>query len=69
MSTTVLGNVPANWSIAETGDHNGAGRNDIFWIGNLGHVAVWFLNGVQVSQSDFAGNVLTVWTTQGLNAD
>ena len=45
MSTTVLGNVPINWTIAETGDYNGDGKSDILWIDNTGNVGVWFMNG------------------------
>ena len=64
-----LGNVPANWTIAETGDFNGDGNSDILWRDTAGDVAIWFMNGTQVVSTSVFGNVPTSWTIQGANAD
>jgi hypothetical protein len=65
-----LGVVPTNWIIAETGDYNGDGKSDILWRDtSTGTVAIWFMNGLQVSSSSSLGVVPTSWTIQGLNAD
>ena len=64
-----LGNVPTNWTIAETGDFNGDGKTDILWRGPTGDVAIWFMNGTQIVSSPDFVNVPTSWTIQGANAD
>ena len=69
MSTAVLGNLPVNWSIAETGDYNGDGKTDIFWIDNMGNVGTWFMNGTTISSVTIYGNVGTAWSVQSLNTD
>ena len=65
---SVLGNVATTWSVAETGDFNGDGKSDILWIDSSGNVMVWFMNGLAVSAVNF-GNVGTLWSIQGANAD
>jgi hypothetical protein len=57
------------WSIAETGDFNGDGQSDLLWHDTSGNVAIWFMNGVQVTQSAGVGDVPTVWSIQGAGAD
>jgi hypothetical protein len=57
------------WSIVETGDFNGDGKSDILWQDTSGNVAMWFMNGTQVTQSAGVGNVPIVWSIQGANAD
>jgi hypothetical protein len=61
--------VPANWSIAETGDFNGDGYSDILWRDTAGDVAIWFMNGTQVVSAQVIANAPTSWTIQGANAD
>jgi hypothetical protein len=65
----LVGGLPSNWSIAVTGDFNGDRKSDILWRDATGNVAVWFMNGLQVSSSAGLGAVGTDWTIQGLNAD
>jgi hypothetical protein len=65
-----LGAVPSPWVIAETGDFNGDGKADILWRNaTTGDVAIWFMNGLQVSSSAIVANVATTWTIQSANAE
>ena len=68
LQQSVLGNVATTWSIAETGDFNGDGKSDILWLDTSGNVMIWFMNGFAVSAVNF-GNVGTLWSIQGANAD
>ena len=68
LQQSVLGNVPTTWSITETGDFNGDGKSDILWLDTSGNVMIWFMNGLAVSAVNF-GNVGTLWSIQGTNAD
>jgi len=70
-STASVASVPiaANWSIVETGDFDGDGRSDIFWIDASGNLAFWYMNGATVSSTGTLGNVGTTWSIQSLNAE
>ena len=61
--------MPANWSIAETGDYNGDSKTDILWIDNVGNVGTWFMNGASISSTTIYGNVGAGWSVQSFNAD
>jgi FG-GAP repeat len=63
-----VGSAPVVWSIVETGDYNGDGKSDILWHDSSGNVAIWFVNGTQVTPAG-VGNLSTVWSVQGANAD
>jgi probable HAF family extracellular repeat protein len=71
--TAGFGVVPTTWSIAETGDFNGDGNSDLLWRDSSGNTAIWFLapsgSSVQVASAAGLGNISTVWTVQGTNAD
>ena len=69
LSSTMLGNVPLSWSVAETGDFNGDGKSDILWTDNAGNVGTWFMNGAAISSTSTYGNVGTSWSVQALNAN
>ena len=60
--------LPSMWKIVGTGDFNGDGKSDILWQDTSGNVAIWFMNGTQASGAG-VGNVPTVWSIQGANAD
>ena len=36
ISSTVVGNVPINWSVSATGDFNGDGEADVVWRDKAG---------------------------------
>jgi hypothetical protein len=70
MQAGALGVLGNNWIAAETGDFNGDGKSDILWRDtNTGTVAIWFMNGLQVSSAASVGAEGLDWTIQGLNAD
>jgi hypothetical protein len=64
-----VGNAPTAWSIVETGDFDGDGMTDLLWQDTSGNVAIWFMFAEHVTQSAGVGNVSTVWSIQGANAD
>jgi hypothetical protein len=49
LSATDLGLVPANWSVAQTGDFNRDGKADILWHNTNGDTSIWLMtaNGTQ----------------------
>ena len=49
--------------------YNGDGKSDILWRDNSGNVAIWFMNGAQVTQFAGVATVPTIWSIQGVNAD
>jgi hypothetical protein len=63
------GNVPIAFSVAETGDFDGNGTSDILWRDTSGNLAIWFINGLQVTSAVSLGIVPTSWTVQSVNAD
>jgi hypothetical protein len=66
--SATVGTVATTWSIVETGDFNGDGKSDILWHDTSGNVAIWFMFGAQALGAG-VGNIPTVWTIQGVNAD
>jgi hypothetical protein len=64
-----LGNIPANWNVAQTGDYNGDGKSDILWRDGGGNVALWLMNGVTIASVVNVGNIPANWAVQGANAD
>ena len=36
---------------------------------DAGNTAIWFMNGLQISSTASLGNIPTIWTVQGMNAD
>jgi len=48
-STASLGNIPTGWTVIGTGDFSGDGYGDICGPTAAGNVAIWFMNGTQLS--------------------
>lgn len=69
MSTATIGNVPAQWSVARTGEYNGDGEADVLWTDTAGNVGAWFMNGTTITSTASYGNIGTNWIAQSLNAD
>ena len=69
LSTAVLGNVPLNWTVAQTGDYSGAGMSDILWTDSAGNVGAWFMNGTTISSTTVYGNIGTNWSVQTQGTD
>jgi hypothetical protein len=65
----VVGNVPLNWTIAQTGDYSGSGMSDILWTDSAGDVGAWFMNGTTISSTTIYGNIGTAWGVQSQGAD
>jgi hypothetical protein len=69
-SSEVLGVVANTWSIVESGDFNGDGKDDLLWRNTATNdVAIWFLNGTQVSSQANNGTVAPDWTIQNVNVN
>jgi sRNA-binding regulator protein Hfq len=65
-----VGSIPNNWTVVETGDFNGNGKSDILWRESpSGTVAIWFMNGPQITSGVAIGAVANTWTIQETNAD
>jgi hypothetical protein len=43
ISTQAFGLVPTSWHIADVGDYNADGKDDILWRGDDGTVGEWLL--------------------------
>jgi hypothetical protein len=58
--------VDRSWHVADTGDFNGDGRDDIAWRNDSGAFTVWHgqLNGAFVNSSASWNNVATSWQVQ-----
>jgi hypothetical protein len=66
----VIGSISKEWTVVETGDFNGDGKSDILWReGPSGTVAIWFMNGPQITSGVALAAVANTWTIQELNSD
>jgi hypothetical protein len=65
-TTSIVGNVAANWSIVGIGDFNSDGKADVLWRDTSGNVSIWLMSGATVTTSAILGNVPTVWTVEGV---
>jgi len=54
-----IGQIPLTWAIVGTGDFNGDGKSDILWRDSSGNVAMWFMNGTQITSQPIIGQVST----------
>jgi hypothetical protein len=76
LSATDLGQVPTDWSVAQTGDFNGDGKADILWRNTDGDTSIWLMTSsgtqMQVLSATDLGVIPMSWTIAGtgdFNAD
>jgi hypothetical protein len=66
----MLGTVPTNWVLIETGDFNAVGFADLLWRDtNTGTVAIWFMQFETVSSTAVVGTVPSDWVIQNVNVN
>ena len=65
-STVHFGVIPS-WVVVQTGDYNGDGSSDILWRDSGSDLAIWFMDGAQVTSVGL-GNVVG-WSVEALNAE
>jgi hypothetical protein len=53
IGATVIKASGADWHIDGTGDFDGDGRHDLFWRTDSGALAIWKMNGFQISAADY----------------
>ncbi len=52
-----LPGMSSEWHIAQVGDADGDGKADLIWHNrSSGQVAVWLMNGLMVTATEFTGN-------------
>src|SRR5262249_23410231 len=50
------------WTIVGTGDFDGDGKTDIVWRDTSGNLAIWLMNGAQVTQAAGVGSAPISWS-------
>ncbi len=61
LAQSIIGVAPSDWSIAQVGDFNGDGKDDLIWRHDDGTVALWVMNGFSVTSTVIIGVVPTDW--------
>ncbi len=61
-TTSVIGNVPGQWSVVGQRDFNGDGNGDVLWRDTSGNVGMWLMNGKTIQSSTVLGNVPNTWS-------
>ena len=56
-----VGQVPANWHFAATGDFNGDGKSDILLQSDAGGLVMLEMNGTQILANQFIGQIPSNW--------
>ena len=64
-NSSVLGNVPNNWTLVGQAVLNNSGAADLIWRDTSGNLGVWFMNGTKIVSTAVIGNVPTNWTLVG----
>jgi FG-GAP-like repeat len=66
VTPSIVGSVPAGWSIRGTGDFSGEGRADLLLSNTNGAVATWEMNGSTISQTNTLSSTLSAgWSLAG----
>jgi len=66
--TANLGNVPTQprpWTIIGQRDFDGDNKADLLWKDTAGNVAIWFMNGGEISSSASLGTITGGWSIVG----
>ncbi|MBL8538615.1 MAG: VCBS repeat-containing protein, partial [Hyphomonadaceae bacterium] len=61
LGQAIIGGAPLSWSVANVGDYNGDGRDDIMLRNADGTLALWTMNGFTVLNQQIVGVVPTDW--------
>lgn len=65
-SSSYLGTLPPEWSIAATGDFNGDGQPDIIWVNSISRAwQIWLMNGTAFSSAVDMGIQPGGWSIVG----
>jgi hypothetical protein len=65
VSLKSLGTVPLEWEIAQVGDVNGDGKDDVIWHNTInGQVVGWLMDGLTISSVELIGSASTDWKIQ-----
>jgi hypothetical protein len=62
---SVIGTIPASWSVVGQRDFDGDAKHDILWRDGGGNVALWLMNGATVSSAVTIGNIPANWNVVG----
>ena len=61
LASSTIGGVGATWHVADVGDYNGDGKDDIFWRRDDGLLAVWNMNGFATLSTGTTGSIGSDW--------
>ena len=53
MGSTAIGAPGKDWHVSGTGDFDGDGKDDLLWRTDSGALAVWKMDGFQISAADY----------------
>ncbi|QGM98016.1 virginiamycin B lyase family protein [Methylocystis parvus] len=62
---TLAPNLPATWTVAATGDVDGAGKADILWRDSAGNFSASLMNGAAIASSALLANLPIDWKVAG----
>jgi hypothetical protein len=53
LGQATVGEPGPDWHFAGTSDYNGDGKNDLLWHTDSGALAIWQMDGTQISAADY----------------
>ena len=66
-TSTLLGQLPMDWTMSGVGDLNGDTKADLIWRNSIsGAVAIWLMDGLTIASTSFLGTVSTSWDIQAI---